>query len=174
MIRLFSRSVPLLLFLAVMACSSGPAPVADRVLERYESQPGVLAFRVPPAMVNVAVSTSADEELKTFLRGMETIKVMLMGNDGRRPRDLPALAGNISRNLDGIGFEDLITIDRPDGKVIIKVYDRDGKTTDAVIIVHGDDGLVTLSLTGDIDLKELARIAYKVHSEDFGKKSEHP
>jgi hypothetical protein len=121
-------------------------------------------------MVNVAVSGSADEELKDFLKGMETIKVMIMGTEDGKKRDFGKINNRISNDLDGIGFEDLVAINKEGSKVLIKVYDQGEKTTDAVVLVRGDDGFVALSLTGDIDLKELAKIAYKVHAEDFNRK----
>ncbi len=168
--KIISRiTVAALIFLS-FSCTSGPAPEADKVLKSYESQSGVLAFRLPPAMVNVAVSTSADEELKDFLKGMETIKVMIMGTVDGKKRDFGKINNRISKELDGIGFEDLVAINHEGNKVLIKVYDQGEKTTDAVVLVRGDDGFVALSLTGDIDLKELAKIAYKVHAEDFNRK----
>ena len=163
-------TIMIALMLFSTSCASGPEPVADKVLKSYESQPGVLAFRLPPAMVNVAVSTSADEELKDFLKGMETIKVMVMGNEDGKKKDFGKINNRISKELDGIGFEDLVAINREGSKVLIKVYDQGEKTTDAVILIRGDGGFVALSLTGDIDLKELAKMAYKVHEEDFNKK----
>ena len=67
--KIISRiTVAALIFLS-FSCTSGPVPEADKVLKSYESQSGVLVFRLPPAMVNVAVSASTDEELKDFLKG---------------------------------------------------------------------------------------------------------
>jgi len=168
--KIVSGTIMIALMLFSTSCASGPEPVADKVLKSYESQPGVLAFRLPPAMVNVAVSASADEELKDFLKGMETIKVMVMGNEDGKKKDFGKINNRISKELDGIGFEDLVAINREGSKVLIKVYDQGEKTTDAVILIRGEGGFVALSLTGDIDLKELAKMAYKVHAEDFNKK----
>ena len=169
-LKIISGITMMTLMFMTLSCASGPEPVADKVLKSYESQSGVLAFRLPPAMVNVAVSTSTDEELKDFLKGMETIKVMIMGTEDAKKRDFGKINNRISKELDGIGFEDLVAINHEGNKVLIKVYDQGEKTTDAVILVRGDDGFVALSLTGDIDLKELAKIAYKVHAEDFNRK----
>ena len=152
------------------SCASGPEPVADKVLKEYQGEPGVLAFRIPPAMVNIAVSASADEELKHFLSGMETIKVLLIGDEEKKDRDFTAINSKISNDLDKIGFEDLVEIDKEGNKVLIKVHDEGEKTNEAVILVRGEDGFVALSLLGDIDLKELAKIAYEVHAGDFREK----
>ncbi len=152
------------------SCTSGPEPLADKAFARYEGQPGVLAFRLPPAMVNVAFSTSADRELKDFLKGMETIKVMIIGPQEEQKRDFDAVDADLRKKLTGdLGFEELVEVKKENNRVLILVHDEEEKTNEAAILVRGDDGYVALSLTGDIDLKELAGLAYRIRAEDFRK-----
>ncbi len=166
-----TRNILFLLLPALLfSCSHGPEPVAEKVFRTYEGQPGVMAFYIPPGMVNLAVSASADEELKDFLSGMETIRVLLIGDTEGHKRDYTKLYQETGKGLDKLGFEDLVEINNEGNKVLIKVHDEGDKTNEAAILIKGEDGFVALSLLGDIDLKQLAKMAYDFHAGDFEKK----
>ena len=164
------RSLLFILFPALLfSCTRGPEPVAEQVFEKYEGQPGVLSFYIPPGMVNLAVSGSADEELKDFLSRMESIKVLLIGDEKTRQRDYAKLYKDTGKSLNKLGFEDLVEINNEGNKVLIKVHDEGDKTNEAVVLIKGDDGFVALAMRGDIDIKQLAKMAYDFHAGDFRK-----
>ncbi len=166
----FLRSLLFILFTTLLlSCTRGPEPVAEQVFEKYEGQPGVLSFYIPPGMVHLAVSASADKELKEFLAGMESIKVLLIGDEKTRQRDYAKLYKDTGNSLDELGFEDLVEINNEGNKVLIKVHDEGDKTNEAVVLIRGDDGFVALALRGDIDIKQLAKMAYDFHAGDFKK-----
>ena len=153
----------------LLSCTRGPEPVAEKVFATYEGQPGVLSFYIPPGMVNLAVSGSADEELKDFLSRMESIKVLLIGDEKNHQRDYTKLYKDTGKSLDKLGFEDLVEINNEGNKVLIKVHDEGDKTNEAVVLIKGDDGFVALAMRGDIDIKQLAKMAYDFHAGDFRK-----
>ncbi|HHJ09764.1 MAG TPA: DUF4252 domain-containing protein, partial [Bacteroidetes bacterium] len=103
-IAVFISTVSLILF---SSCSSGPDPVADHVMRDFEGLPGVYPFRIPPGLVNMVMQGMDDQDVKDFLSGMETIKVIIINAAETTEKKLPEVVSRFIKALDKENFEDL-------------------------------------------------------------------
>ncbi len=156
-----------LLLLMVSSCSSGPDPVADHVIRDYEGLPGVYTFRIPPGLVGVVMKGQDDQDVKDFLSGMETIKVIIINAAETKEKKLTAVVARFTNALKKEKFEDLMMINQGGNQVVVKIHDEGDKTDEAMIMITSEDEFLGLSLVGDIDMKALGKIVYKLNQDDF-------
>ena len=168
-IALFISTVSFILF---SSCSSGPDPVADHVMRDYEGLPGVYTFRIPTGLVSMVMKGQDDQDVKNFLSGMETIKVIIINAAETKEKKLPEVVARFTKALEKENFEDLMMINQGGEKIVVKVHEEGDKTDEAMIMITSKDEFLGLSLVGDIDMKTLGKIVYKINQDDFNFKKE--
>ncbi len=156
-----------LFFVMFSSCASGPDPAADRVIRDYEGLPGVYTFRIPPALVGIVMKGQNDRDVEEFLKGMETIKVILVNAAETKEKDLPGFVRQFNDALHEEAFEDLMVINQSGNKISVLVHEEGEKTDEAMIMITSPEEFLGLSLVGDIDMKTLGKIVYKINREDF-------
>ena len=170
-----NRKIPFLviglLLLMFSSCTSGPDPVADHVIRDYEGLPGVYTFRIPPGLVSVVMKGQDDRDVKDFLSGMETIKVIIINAAETKEKKLPAVVARFTKALKKEKFEDLMEINQSGNKISVKIHETGDKTDEAMIMIISEDEFLGLSLVGDIDMKTLGKIVYKINQDDFNFKN---
>jgi len=72
-------------------------------------------------------------------------------------------------------FEELMTVNNEDEKIIFLIDEKDGIVKELIMIMRGDNEFVLLDIFGDINLKEIAKISQKMnidHMDKLGKLNE--
>ena len=161
-IAVFISTVSLILF---SSCSSGPDPVADHVMRDFEGLPGVYTFRIPPGLVNMVMQGMDDQDVKDFLSGMETIKVIIINAAETTEKKLPEVVSRFIKALDKENFEDLRIVNQGGDKIVVKIHEEGNNTNETMITSEGE--FPGLSLVGDIEMTALGKIVYKINQDDF-------
>lgn len=66
-------------------------------------------------------------------------------------------------------FEELMTVDDKDEKIVFMIDEKDGKVAELIMVMRGDDEFVILDLFGEIDLNEIAKISRKMNIDHLDK-----
>ncbi len=149
------------------SCATGPSPAADHIIRDYEGLPGVYTFRIPPGLIGMMMNGEDDQDVKNFLSGMETIKVIIINTAETKEKKLPEVVEHFSKELKKENFEDLMEINQSGNKVSVKIHEQGDKTDEAMIMITSDNEFLGLSLVGNIDMKTLGKIVYKINQDDF-------
>ena len=156
-----------LITILLSGCMSGPEPRADKAFRKYEGMPGVYAFRIPPALLGLAVNEETSTDVKDFLSSMETIKVILVNKTETRNHELDNFINDFKEMLDADGFEDLMIVNNAGDQVWIKVHQTGETIDEAMVLVTGNEEFLGLSLVGHIDPKTLGRVVHEISADDF-------
>lgn len=66
-------------------------------------------------------------------------------------------------------FEELMTVNDEKEKIVFMIDEKDGRVSELIMVMKGDDEFVMLDLYGDIDLNEIARISKKMNIDHMDK-----
>lgn len=66
-------------------------------------------------------------------------------------------------------FEELMTVNDEAEHIVFMIDEKDGRVKELIMVMKGDDEFVMLSLFGDIDLKEIAKISRQMNIDHLDK-----
>lgn len=148
-------------------CAGGPEPRADEAIRKYEGMPGVYAFRLPPALLGLAVSDETSADVKDFLSSMETIKVILVNKTETHEKVIDNFMEDFRQVLRDDGFEDLLIMNDGGDHIMVKIHQNGDKIDEAMVLIAGTDEFLGLSLVGNIDPAVLDRVVHEISTDDF-------
>lgn len=70
------------------------------------------------------------------------------------------------------GYEELMTVKSSDENLLFSIKEANGVITELIMVVGGQENFVMLSLFGEIDLKNISKIAQEMRVEGLEKLSE--
>lgn len=126
----------------VLACSTltlfaQPAGL-ERLYYSYKGEEGVIAFRVPGFVMRLACSIGdMDKEERALLRSLRSVKVLTIEDNELYPGVNFAREVNPDR-MHG-GYQLLMEVHEDGEDVIIAAREKNGKITDLIVLVGGDD-----------------------------------
>ena len=132
----------------------------DRLYYQYKGEEGVMALKVPGFVMKLAGSLAdLDSNERELLRSLRSVTVLTI-----EETDLyPGVNFTKEINLSGMnnGYKVLLEVHEADEDVIIAAREKNGKLTDLIVVVGGDDNtLVHVRGRMESDLLEnLAEVA---------------
>lgn len=98
-----------------------------------------------------------DPQNKELLQAMSKLNGLKIITTEKLPKGFD-LSKAIHRIPKGI-FEELMSIDSPTEKVKFLIREQTGRVRELLMFVGSDSGLMIMSITGDIDLKEISKLS---------------
>jgi len=132
----------------------------NRLYYQYKGEKGVVALKIPGFVMKLAGSIAdLDREERALLRSLRSVSVLTIDEPDR----YPGVNFYIEINLSNLrnGYRVMLEVHDEDEDVIIAGREKNGKLTDLVVVVGGDDNaLVHVRGRMDSDLLEnLAAVA---------------
>lgn len=162
-----SLSAILLILLAFSACTTEPRSFEEEIRKVYQDQKGFFYIKVPPALLSLALKAADDEEMLQFFKNARQVGLISFG-DGFPATENPDLVKNLEEMLARYDYEDLISISDTDKQIIMKIREDNGSVNELVAIVSQTDSpLITLTLSGEIDIQTIVQMAADFNFDRF-------
>lgn len=162
-----SLSAILLILLAFSACTTEPGSFEEEIRKVYQDQKGFFYIKVPPALLSLALKAADDEEMLQFFKNARQVGIISFG-DGFPATENPDLVKNLEEMLARYDYEDLISISDTDKQIIMKIREDNGSVNELVAIVSQTDSpLITLTLSGEIDIQTIVQMAADFNFDRF-------
>jgi hypothetical protein len=110
------------------------------------------------------LEAGSDEE-KEFLEAVSKLKGMKIVVGDSVPKDASRLYGQAVKDVENEGFEELMSVVDADENFKFSIKDKNGKIEELIMVAGGKQSFVLLSLYGEIDLKNIAKIAKSMNVE---------
>jgi hypothetical protein len=160
-------SVILLVFFALSACTTEPRSFEEEIRKVYQNQKGFFYIKVPPALLSLALKAADDEEMLKFFKNARQVGIISFG-DGITATETPGLVKNLEEMLARYDYEDLISISDHEKRIIMKIKEDNGSVNELVAIVSQTDSpLITLTLSGEIDIQTIVHMAADFNFDRF-------
>lgn len=134
----------------------------------YETNESYTRVSISKKMFEIIANLDPDEEeekeLIESLGGVDGLKI-IVADSSENPK---AMFDETMKRLPS-RFEELMTVNDEDEHIIFLIDEKDGRVKELIMVLKGDDEFVLLSIFGDIDLKEIAKISRQMNIEHMDK-----
>lgn len=140
------------------------------VFDYYRSQPGVVAFSLPPALFSLILDQAEDSDLRdisSLLKDLSAFRMIVLENDKQFETKKEELFDVVYQFTVRNAYNDFFTMRGGQNDLIIKVRDSDDIIREAVIIIGAEDSFAVLNLKGDIHPEYFTRLAESGFLEDL-------
>ncbi len=110
---------------------------------------------------------AGSEEEEEFLKAVSKLEGLKMVLGDSVPRDAGKLFDQAIRDVDSEGFEELMTVIDAEENFKFSIKESKGIIEELVMVAGGKKKFVILSLYGEIDLKNISKIARSMHVDGF-------
>ncbi len=136
----------------------------DQLYEKYAGKPDFTSINISPQMFQLlaGVNTSdSSPEARKALDAMKQLKgLKMLVYEPEDSTKVQAFYDEIKRVVPAGKYMELMSVDSQDGKVkFLASQDKQGKIRELLMIVHGKDETMIMSLTGLIDMQTIAEIS---------------
>lgn len=150
-------AVAITLFLSFGALAQGE--VVNKYFDRFEDNDNYVKASISAKMFSLFTELEAgSEEEKEFLKAVSKLKGMkvLYGDSVSNAKKL---YGEGVSDVKKAGFEELMTVLDADENFHFAIKEKGGIISEMVLVSGGKKGFAVISLYGEIDLKNISKIA---------------
>lgn len=150
--------------MALMPSITKAQSAIDGLYDKYAGKDGFTSINISPEMFNMMSGFNMNDSSQKAVAAMNAIKqIKSLKMLVYEPKDsIKALEFYhvIQKMVPTNGFKDLMSINSQDSKLkFLARQDPNGKIKELLMIVHGSDETMIMSLTGLIDMKTISEIS---------------
>jgi hypothetical protein len=152
----------------MMACSNERA--GEDVIRSYESQKGVVTFRLPPSLVGRMIGRE-DPEIQDMFQNMESVKFILVDLKKAGAASNTEFTREFEERLKSLGFETLFMTNQEGQAIhVLSLEEEENQVLiikEIMILLTGQNEFLGLSVSGDIDPDIMVKAAKEMQLGDF-------
>ncbi|MFA5417809.1 MAG: DUF4252 domain-containing protein [Bacteroidales bacterium] len=153
------KSILMIAFAFLAAGAFAQGSVITNYFDKYADNDNFTKVSVSSKMFSMFTEMEPGSEAqKEFMEAVSKLKGLkiVMADSISNARDLYKKAAADVRKA---GYDELMTVDDPDQSMLFSIKEKDGKINELIMVVGGKKNFVLLSLYGEIDLKNISKIA---------------
>lgn len=161
------KLVTVILLVMISGLISAQSLISDAFSD-YESNEDYTRVSISKKMFSLLASLDPeDEDEKELIESISKIEGLkiIVADSSQNPKAMY----KESINRIPKRFEELMTVDDKDEKIVFMIDEKDGVVSELIMVMRGDDEFVLLDLFGVIDLKEIANISRKMNIDHLDK-----
>jgi len=143
---------------------SAQGELISRYLDQYAEDESLVKVSINSRMFSLFTEMEGGtEEEKEFLDAVSKLKgLKVLASDSMSKGQSRALFTKASKDVDGAGYEELMTVKDAEEDVKFSIKEKGGTIEELIMVVGGNKNFVFLSLYGEIDLKTVSKLASTV------------
>ena len=159
-------TIALLLILFVSFQMNAQDSPANQLFEKYSDAEGFSSVDIAQGLFELFADIESDdedfEELQKALDGIEKMQLLQYSLENGQQETMDSFYADIEKSIPFKEYDDLMVIKESDAK--INFYSKSEKAiiSELLMVVDGNDEVVLMSLTGNIDLKHIAKLGSKM------------
>jgi len=152
-----------MMFLSMAMMAQGT--IMNKYFDQYQDNENFTKVSVSQKMFSMFTDIEpGSQEEKDFLEAVSRLKGLKVLVADSIP-DAMKLYKKAVADVDKAGYEDLMSVKDADENLKFSIMEKDGKIRELLMIVGSKKEFVMLSLYGEIDLKNITKIAQKMKVE---------
>ena len=145
--------------LAISLSMVAQQTVIDKYFEKFADNDRFTKVTINQKMfslfANFEGGTEDETEFMQAISKLDGLKI-LVADSCDRPKEL---FDKTSKDIKKAGYEELMSVKDADEDVIFSIKEKDGMVSELIMLVGGKEEFVLLSLYGEINLKDVSKIA---------------
>ncbi|VAW28765.1 hypothetical protein MNBD_BACTEROID07-890 [hydrothermal vent metagenome] len=136
----------------------------DHLYEKYSGKPGFTSINISPAMFQLFSGVNASDSSPQAQKALDAMKQLkglkMLVYEPEDSTKVQAFYNEIKRTVPMNKYTELMSVNGEDGKInFLASQDKNGKIRELLMIIHGGDETMIMSLTGLIDMQTIAEIS---------------
>ncbi|MCR9253584.1 MAG: DUF4252 domain-containing protein [bacterium] len=162
------KKVIVTLSLVVMSAAVfAQGAVVKNYMEKYADNKDFVKVSVSAKMFSLFTELEAgspeEEEFLKAVSKLKGLKVLV----GEKVENSSKLYKSAIAEVDKSGYDELMTVTDAEENMKFAIKDTNGKIEELIMVVGGNEKFVLLSLYGEIDLKNISKIAKSMKVDGF-------
>ena len=165
------KKIIIFIALAVITVKSNSQSPVDRFFDRYSGTEGFTTVYITKYMFDMfrdIENTEGDKEMEEVIGKLNSIKILATDDDPNTKTSIN-LYDEVLKTLPKSEYKELMVIKEQNENVIFLIREKDNKVTELLLLVGSPDESVIISIQGDIDMKNISRIAKSMNIEGMDK-----
>jgi hypothetical protein len=165
------KKIIILIALAVIAVNSRSQSPVDKFFDKYSGTEGFTTVYITKYMFDMFKDIDngeEDKEMDEVISRLNSIKILATDDDPNTKAGID-LYDEVMKVLPRSEYKELMVIKEKDENVLFLIREKDNKVTELLLLVGGTDEDVLISIQGDIDMKNISKIAKAMNIEGMDK-----
>lgn len=152
------------LILGIMAFSSGVCAqsIMDKLYDKYSGAEGYTSVYISKYMFDMFRNNQTDVEMKDemeqIISQLDCIKILAIDDDPASKATIN-LYDEMMKLLPSSAYKEVMVVKESDQNVNMFVREDKDKVVELLVVVGGEDENALISIQGDIDMKNISKLA---------------
>ena len=142
--------------------------IMDKLYDKYSGTEGYTSVYISKYMFDMFRNNNADaksqEDMEHIISKLNCIKILATDDDPSTPAPVN-LYQEIMKVLQPSVYKEIMVVKDKDQDVRFYARDEKGKVAELLLVVGGKDQNVLISIQGDIDMKNISKLANSMNVE---------
>lgn len=157
----------LFVFLIFPAISFGQVPSIADFYNKIKNQENVKEIKIQGWLIKLAANFTDEADSKKLLRKVSMLRALIMENGNTID---VSEHKRLIRDLQQQEYQPLIQVRDGCERVDLMIREKDDHISDALLIVHGDDNFILLSIEGNFLFSDLNNLDFDINGNEYFKK----
>ncbi len=158
--------LPAIIIVLIVISSCNPDRAGEAVIRSYEDQEGIITFKIPPGLVGMIISKD-DPEMKEMFKNLKSLKIILADMSKVQAKDTRTFASEFEDKLTDSGFELMLRFTEDGSTIRLFSLEEEETVKEMLVLISGDNEIIGLSMTGNINQDAIIRASGKLKISDF-------
>lgn len=139
---------------------------SDQLFEKYSGKDGYTSIHITQYMFQLFADLDTDEEMKEFTEmasSIDRMKILTVDSDSLNPRRAQDFFKDATNTLPIKQYQELMVVKDGEQTVQMLIQEEGKMVSEFLMLVNDDHETVVISITGNIDLNQLARMSSKMN-----------
>ena len=140
---------------------------ANQLFEKYSDADGFSSIDIAKGLFELFANIESDdedfEEFQKALDGIEKMQLLQYSLENGQQETMDSFYADIEKSIPFKEYDELMVIKESDAKINFYSKSERGIISELMMVVNGNDEVVLMSLTGNIDLKHIAKLGSKMN-----------
>ena len=157
-------AIILMLFFSFQLSAQNSA--VNKLFEKYSEADGFTSVDIAKGLFQLFADIESDdedfEELQKALDGIEKMQLLQYSLKDGKQETMDIFYSDIEKSIPFKEYDELMVIKESDAKINFYSKSEKGIISELLMLVDGNEEVVFMSLTGNIDLKHIAQLGSKM------------
>ena len=147
--------------------------IMDKLFDKYSGQSGYTSVYISKYMFDMFrsdenIDQAGEEDLNKVISKLNGIKILVTDDDPATPTPVN-LYNEIMKVIPSSPYKEIMVVKEKDQDIKFYVKENGNRVAELLMVIGGQDESVLISIQGDIDMKNISKLAKSMNIEGMEK-----
>lgn len=162
------KIMPAIALLFLFAAAANSQSIMDKLYDKYSGSDGYVSVYISKYMFDMfrqeSPGQAESEELDQIIGKLNCIKILVTDDDPATPSPVN-LYQEMMRILPSSPYKEIMVVKEKDENIKFYVKEVNKKVAELLLVIGGKDSNALISIQGDIDMKNISKLAKSMNIE---------